>query len=253
MKPFGTTGFAATAVPAQPLTLYGRWNVSLCFSTDGPEFPNAFVDSLLSGDVVFLCGTGVSAPQMPDFRHLVESTYEALGVERTDSEESAFKEGLFEEVLGSLSRRLSDPYAVTRTVSELLAVPDRPNLSQHRTIVRLSRDLENRTSVVTTNFDTLLERAAGEVMPDETPGGISFAGQALPAPGSPSFSGIIHIHGRLADGSLGLELTPLVITESRIIYCQSRQREDCFQKAVIKRGLRRIRRSALRARSSSSQ
>ena len=42
-------------------------------------------------------------------------------------------------------------------------------------------------------------------------------------------------------------------TESRIIYCQSRQREDCFQKAVIKRGLRRIRRSALRARSSSSQ
>ena len=45
----------------------------------------------------------------------------------------------------------------------------------------------------------------------------------------------------------------LVLTESRIIYCQSRQREDCFQKAVIKRGLRRIRRSALRARSSSSQ
>ena len=44
-----------------------------------------------------------------------------------------------------------------------------------------------------------------------------------------------------------------VVTESRIIYCQSRQREDCFQKAVIKRGLRRIRRSALRARSSSSQ
>ncbi len=46
---------------------------------------------------------------------------------------------------------------------------------------------------------------------------------------------------------------PDYITESRIIYCQSRQREDCFQKAVIKRGLRRIRRSALRARSSSSQ
>ena len=45
----------------------------------------------------------------------------------------------------------------------------------------------------------------------------------------------------------------IVPTESRIIYCQSRQREDCFQKAVIKRGLRRIRRSALRARSSSSQ
>ena len=34
------------------------------------------------------------------------------------------------------------------------------------------------------------------------------------------------------------------IIESRIIYRQSKQREDCFQKAVIKRGLRRMRRSA---------
>ena len=40
--------------------------------------------------------------------------------------------------------------------------------------------------------------------------------------------------------------------ESRIIYRQSKQREDCFQKAVIKRGLRLMRRSALRARSFSS-
>ena len=185
--------------------------MSLCFSTDGPEFPNEFVDSLLAGDVFFLCGAGASAPQMPDFGRLVESTYVALSVERTDSEENAFEKDLFEEVLGSLSRRLSDPSAVMRTVSELLAVPDHPNLSQHRTIVRLSRDLDNRISVVTTNFDTLLERAAAEVMPSETARDISFAGQALPAPGSPTFSGIIHIHGRLADISLGLERTPLVL------------------------------------------
>ena len=185
--------------------------MSLRFSTDGPEFPNAFVDSLLAGEVLFLCGAGVSAPQMPDFGSLVESTCVALSVKRTDSEENAFDKGLFEEVLGSLSRRLSDPYAVTRTVSELLAVPDHPNLSQHRTIVRLSRDLDNRISVVTTNFETLLERAAAEVMPSETARDISFAGQALPAPGSPTFSGIIHIHGRLADISLGLERTPLVL------------------------------------------
>ena len=42
------------------------------------------------------------------------------------------------------------------------------------------------------------------------------------------------------------------LIEFRIIYRQSKQREDCFQKAVIKRGLRRMRRSALRARSLSS-
>ena len=58
--------------------------MSLRFSNDGPEFPNVFVDSLLAGDMVFLCGAGVSAPQMPGFRRLVERTYETLGVEKTD-------------------------------------------------------------------------------------------------------------------------------------------------------------------------
>ena len=53
--------------------------------------------------------------------------------------------------------------AVTRTVSELLAVPEHPILDHHRTILRLSRDLDNRILVVTTNFETLLERAVVQV------------------------------------------------------------------------------------------
>ncbi len=188
--------------------------MALQISENGPEFPDDFLDSLLAGEVVFLCGTGVSAPQMPDFRCLVERTYETLGVERTGSEELAFDKGHFEEVLGSLSRRLSDPQAVTSTVSDLLAVPDNPVLDQHHTILRLSRDLDNRICVVTTNFDTLLEQAIQTAMPGEPPRNHSFAGQALPAPGSALFSGIIHIHGRLGDAALGLEPTPLVLTSA---------------------------------------
>ena len=165
-----------------------RWAVTLCLSKNGPEFPSALVDSVLAGEVVFLCGTGISTPQLPDFKRLVERTYEALTtVEKTNSEQSALNQGRFEEVLGSLSRRLSDPDAVRRTVSNLLAVPEHPSLDQHRTILRLSRDLDNRISVVTTNFDTLLERAVGEVVPGATPRDLSFAGQALPAPGSCAF------------------------------------------------------------------
>jgi type IV secretory pathway VirB4 component len=38
-----------------------------------------------------------------------------------------------------------------------------------------------------------------------------------------------------------------ILIESRIIPRQSKQREDCFQKAVTKRGLRCMRRSARRA------
>ena len=118
--------------------------MTLRLSENGPEFPSALVDSVLAGEVVFLCGTGVSAPQLPDFRRLVEQTYEALTVEKTKSEQRAFSQGRFEEVLGSLSRRLSDTDAVIRTVSNILAVPEHPTLDQHRTILRLSRDLDNR-------------------------------------------------------------------------------------------------------------
>ena len=131
----------------------------------------------------------------------------------TDSERHSFCQGRFEEVLGSLSRRLSDPDRVTATVSNLLAVPDDPELDQHRTILRLSRDLDNRISVVTTNFDTLLERAVTDFT-NEKIANISFAGQSIPAPGSTAFSGIIHIHGRLADRDLGLESTPLVLSSA---------------------------------------
>ena len=188
--------------------------MALRISENGPEFPDDFLDSLLAGEVVFLCGTGVSAPQMPDFRRLVERTYEILAVERTDSEELACEQGGFEEVLGSLSRRLSDPHAVTNTVSCLLAVPDNPILDQHHTILRLSRDLDNRICVVTTNFETLFERSIQATKPGEIPRNSSFAGQALPAPGSAAFSGIIHIHGRLGDAALGLVATPLVLTSA---------------------------------------
>ena len=168
---------------------YGRWAIALRISENGPEFPNDFLDSLLAGEVVFLCGTGVSAPQMPDFRRLVERTFKILDVERTNSEEFACEQGRFEEVLGSLSRRLSDPHSLTNTVSCLLAASDNPILDRHHTILRLSRDLGNRICVVTTIFETLFERSIQATKPGEIPGNSSFAGQALPAPGSAAFSG----------------------------------------------------------------
>ena len=131
--------------------------MSLRFSDLGPEFPSALIDALMAGEVVFLCGTGVSAPQLPDFKSLVDQTYAQLGVAMDVSEKRSYRGQRFEEVLGALGRRLADPEAMVRTVSELLAVPADPLLDQHRTILRLSRDISNRVLIVTTNFDTLLE------------------------------------------------------------------------------------------------
>lgn len=188
--------------------------MTLRFSKDGPELPGELVDSLLDGEVVFLCGTGVSARHMPDFRLLVDRTYESLAMQMTESERRAYEQERYEEVLGSLSRRLSDPDAVTDVVSGLLAVPNDPDLGPQRTILRLSRALDNRITVVTTNFDTLLERASVEIDLDVPPAKMSFAGQALPAPGSSTFYGIVHMHGRLEDQKIEIEKTPLVLTSA---------------------------------------
>jgi hypothetical protein len=188
--------------------------VSLRFSDDGPHFPAALIDAILAGDVVFLCGSGISTPQLPGFRRLVDDVAEMLGAELDEAECLAYEEKRYEEVLGSIARRMADPTAVVRAASARLAVPEAPDLDQHKTVLRLSRDLGNQVTVVTTNFDTLLEHALRATDPLVDIAGESFAGQALPPPGGASFGGLIHLHGRLEDKGLDLEATPLVLTST---------------------------------------
>lgn len=186
----------------------------LRFSDDGPELPDGLIDDLLRGDAVFLCGAGVSLPQLPGFRQLALDIFGELDVPPSAAEQAAINGGRFEEALGSLARRLADPSAMTAKAAELLRVPDRPDLANHRTVLRLSRSIDNRIAVVTTNFDTLLERAVPDVLPGRSMGEFSFAGQALPAPGTNDFGGVIHLHGRLADARAELDATSLVLTSS---------------------------------------
>ena len=172
------------------------------------------LDALLTGDVVFLCGAGVSAPHLPGFGALVTRCFAGLNVDMSASEQLSFKENRFEEALGSLSRRIVNPADMTRAVVAELQPPVDADLSHHRTILRLSRDLENRPAIVTMNFDTLIERALIETEDADQVRAFSFAGQDLPQPGSAGFGGIIHIHGRIADPDLGLAETPLIVTSA---------------------------------------
>jgi hypothetical protein len=188
--------------------------MSLQFSDDGPEFPNALINDLARGEVVFLCGAGISAPQMPGFDGLVDQIYERNGWERKPGEEFSYRKERYEEGLGTLARRLADPAKLYNTVAAILKPLKRPDLRNHQTLLRLSRQLDNRPTIVTTNFDTMFERAvrlkAGATAAREC----SVAGQSLPAPGSPDFAGIIHLHGRLEDAQIGLQRTPLILTSA---------------------------------------
>jgi len=189
--------------------------MELRLSETGPGFPFDLVDAMLDGKVVFLCGAGISAPMLPGFWALVIQCFEQLNVDYTSAERAACDAGRYEEVLGSLERRLAEPELFTRTIAQQLTAPAKPNLSNHTTILRLSRDLNNRPCVVTTNFDILLEKAYFKKSKSKNKTKAqSLAGQEIPRPGTAEFSGIIHLHGRLSDAQLGLSQTPLIVTSS---------------------------------------
>jgi SIR2-like domain len=185
----------------------------LKFSLDGPDIPTELVDAAIRGEVVFLCGAGVSQPQLPDFKTLTCNVFGRLGLSMGEAEEQSFGQSRFEETLGSLSRRLADRKSLYAAVASELDADVAIKTDAHHTILRLSRDFEGRPAVVTTNFDTLLERAlhdAGETSARE----LSYASAQVPAPGGPRFEGIIHLHGRLADPKLRLDESDLVLTSA---------------------------------------
>lgn len=106
----------------------------------GPNFPEELIDVQLEGDAVFLCGAGVSFPQLPGFERLVTNVYARLGEERTPAEEHAFTAKRYEEVLGALARRLVRSNDVIDAAAIELQVPAVADTTHHDVLIRLSRD-----------------------------------------------------------------------------------------------------------------
>lgn len=92
----------------------------------------------------------------------------------------------------------------------MLAAPDGVDLPDHLALLQLSRDAEGRVKLLTTNFDTLFERAAHTAGLDAP----SHAAKAIPKPGGARDCGILHLHGRIDDDELGLEETELILTSA---------------------------------------
>lgn len=179
------------------------------FSATGPEIPSELIEASLRGEVVFLVGAGASLPAgLPGFKQLTEHIYRRLSIKAEPAEQLSIEQGRYEECLGTLSRRLADPRLLYQAVAEALDADRARPATTHPIILRLSRDFEGRPIVVTTNFDTLFERASPGLAAK------SFAGAIIPAPGGPRFEGIVHLHGRLADANLGLRQSDLILTSA---------------------------------------
>ncbi|WP_407192820.1 SIR2 family protein [Bradyrhizobium sp. STM 3566] len=173
------------------------------------------------GEVLFVCGAGISRPaNLPDFRELVIDVYKVLDAavhavlkdlpssacnqwaadckelsERQAAEVKRFIAGDYDLVLGMLERRLDNQTRgdshVRREVAKRLRQGDSRPASIHRTLMRLA-DRGGMTTIVTTNFDLLLEMAVKKLRPS------TYSLGSIPRPSRQSeFSGVLHIHGAL--------------------------------------------------------
>lgn len=189
-----------------------------------PMIPERLLLAHARGEVLFICGAGISMSSgLPDFKSLVldiyqkldRSTYEVLislskdnhlheapaylsTLTRTQQAEvERFKKGEYDVVLGMLERRLdgfgNHQSCVRNEVANSLHAKNSKPASIHRSIMTLA-DRGGTTSIVTTNFDQLLESAAkSQRKPLE-----SYSLGAIPRPSrSNDFSGVLHIHGIL--------------------------------------------------------
>jgi NAD-dependent SIR2 family protein deacetylase len=177
------------------------------------------------GEVLFIAGAGVSQPaSLPDFRELVVRVYAqidvtvhaviskipsppkvcyhwsddfpSLNVHQT-AEVRRFIDGDYDVVLGMLERRMDGASHVKSQVRQIIADELRNSGNGpapiHKALMRLA-DRGGVLTIVTTNFELLLEDAAKKTKPPVQ----TYALGGIPRPGrGEDFAGVMHIHGAL--------------------------------------------------------
>jgi len=175
------------------------------------------------GEVLFIAGAGISQPAgLPDFQGLVLRVYAQLDVavhavisgiphaaynqlnpdvsgltNQQAAEVKRFTIGDYDVVLGMLERRIDlqshVKSRVRQAVASELRAPGVQPAPIHRALMRLA-DRGGAVTIVTTNFELLLEDAANRLRPAVQ----TYALGGIPRPGrSDDFTGVLHIHGAL--------------------------------------------------------
>ncbi len=168
------------------------------FFSDGPDIPLELLEARDKGDVVFLCGAGVSVPSgMPTFFQLAKKIATELGAQNAPLLKALYDEPADTSVpLDQIFGFLQKEYGVgkiERLVTRLLRTPKKAHTQNHKTILRLSSDAQGVPRLVTTNFDLLFESAGSRIkcfVPPYLPD-LNYSG---------ALEGLVYLHGRL-DGS----------------------------------------------------
>ena len=172
------------------------------FLPDGLNIPDELLEERDKGNVVFLCGAGVSYPAgMPTFLGLAKYVVDELGTpgdapSRTmlsiwdDPKIPTEARPTLDEIFNLLQQEYA-PEEIDHLIAKRLRTKPRGNLSAHETVLRLSTSSEGKRRIVTTNFDLLFETASHRKLK-------SYTAPALPdlARGQ-LLDGVVYLHGRI--------------------------------------------------------
>jgi hypothetical protein len=205
---------------AQPIGIGDR---TISLGSGCAAIPERLLLAHARGEVLFIAGAGISQPAgLPDFRGLVVKVYAQLdsavhdvisGIPRRAcnqwdvdlggltnqqaAEVRRFVSGDYDVVLGMLERRMDGQSesrsSVRQAVRSELRVATIDPAPIHQTLMRLA-DRGGAITIVTTNFELLLEDAAKKLGPPIQ----TYALGGIPRPGRRTdFAGVLHIHGAL--------------------------------------------------------
>lgn len=165
------------------------------FLSDGPVIPSHLLTQQNEGNVIFFCGAGISRRAgLPDFAGLTQKVVDKLGAEKALA---AMERGDSSDRVFSLLVREFGQSEIDREIYSALKAARKPDLSCHQTILDLSRSVDGRPQLVTTNFDLLFEAAEKRISRVVPP--------ALPDLSlQQSIDGVVYLHGRLRKPEVGV-------------------------------------------------
>ena len=181
------------------------------FVKGGPDIPEKLLQAHEDGQVAFFCGAGISYPgRLPGFEGLVWGLYDELRDPPSAVEQAAIKGKRFDTAIALLERDVAGGrQTVRKTVAKILTPDlDAPGATTtHEALLRLSRNPEGRTRLITTNFDRLFE----EVIQKHSLRVERFRAPLLPVPKN-RWDGLVYLHGLLEAEPDQVNLDSLVLS-----------------------------------------
>lgn len=181
------------------------------FTRGGPDIPESLLQAHEDGHVVFFCGAGISYPAgLPGFEGLVKQLYSRLNIDPNSVQEAAIKAKRYDTAIGLLEQKLvGSRQTVRQNLAEILN-PDTSNAkatATHQALLTLSKSREQRTRLITTNFDRLFEHIIAS-----TPISVNcYQAPLLPVPKN-RWDGLVYLHGLLPGEPASKTLDDLVVS-----------------------------------------